>query len=368
MAICSICAAWPGHFMKLDINAFNRFYMSVDFQDIGSNQRMTMTIQQENHSMDIRKVILPSLLFFMAISLTGLSNSTRAQSYSQLELDPKRVMWTQLSFRVKNFSADVNVQVHLESLPAAEVETALIKSPQGVPINAWIPDPNSITVHYMVDSIFKAPVKTMNQVWFNPKNATALGRTRLRRGDADFKKIYRFTNQGVFRHQQEPQDRQEILEQPEKWTGVKDTFYTYDLDQLECPNVTERLVLIYIASASAAEISKSMQPLSFCVFGRRQLFHVRLKPEEFHTLKVDFMEKKQQGDIRRRGDIQALKIVLEVQPLVSELKKVEDFSFLGFQEDIAIFIDPQSTIPIQMSGRIPMVGKKIIKLSEVQLK
>lgn len=308
------------------------------------------------------------VVFFVAVSLTGFPHSIQAQSYSKIELDPKHISWKQLTYRIKKFSGEVNVQVHLESLPAAEVEKTLIKSPQGVPINAWSPDPNRITVHYRVDSIFKAPVKTVNQVWFNPKDATALARTRLRRGDDDFEKIYRFTHQGVFRHQREPLDRQEILEPPEKWSHVKDSFYAYDSHQLGCPNVTERLVLIYIASLSAAEISKSMQSLSFCVFGRRQLFHVRLEPQGFHTLKVDFMEKKQQGSMRRQGAIQALKVVLEVQPLASELKKVEDFSFLGFQDDIAIFIDPRSSIPIQMSGRIPMVGSKTIKLSEVQLR
>jgi len=323
-------------------------------------------LQQENHSMGSRKQLLLSVLIYMAMSLTGLSNSSRAQSYSQIELDSNRVAWTQLSYRIKSFSAEVNVQVQLESLPAAEVEAALIKSPQGLPIKALSPAPNKITVHYMVDSIFKPPVTTINQVWFNPKDATALGRIRLRRGNEDFKKVYRFTDQGVFRHQREPKDQQEALKQPDKWTHTKESFYAYNLDQPVCPNISERLVLIYIISA--AELSKSRQPLSFCVFGRRQLFHVRLKPEGFHSLKFDFIEKKQHGDIRRRGEVEVLKIALEAQPLSSDLKKVEDFSFLGFQEDITIFIDPLSNLPIQLSGKIPMVGKVTIKLHEVQLR
>jgi hypothetical protein len=302
----------------------------------------------------------------MVIQLAGLSNSTRAQSYSKIKLDLKRVPWIQLWYRIKNFSVEVNAQVQLESLPAAEVEAALIKSPRGVPIEAWRPESNRITVNYIVDSIFLPPVKTINQVWFNPEDATALGRIRLRRGNADFKKIYRFTEQGVFRHRREPKDQQETSKEPENWTDVKDTFYAYDLDQLGCHNVTERTVMIYIASA--AELSKSMQPLSFCVFGRRQLFHVRLKPEGFHSLKVDFIEKKQQSEMRRQGEIEALKIALEVQPLPSDLDKVEDFSFLGFQENIAIFIDPVSGLPIQISGIISKVGKATIKLSEVRLR
>ena len=318
--------------------------------------------------MGIRKYLLLFVLFSMLIPLTGVSNSTRAQSYTHIKLDPDRVPWTQLSYKIKNFTAEVNVQVQMESLPTAEVEAALIKSPQGTPINVCSPETNRITVHYMVDTIFMPPVNTINQVWFNPEDTAALGRIRLRRGKDDFKNVYRFTEQGVFRHQRKPQDKQESLKQPEKWTDVKDTFYAYNLDQLGCPNVTERLILIYIASASAAEISKNMQPLSFCVFGRRQLFHVQLKPEGFHPLKIDFIEKNKQGDIRRRDDVQAIKIALDIQPLASDLKSVEDFTFLGFQEDIAIFIDPVSGLPIQSSGKISMVGNLTIKLHEVRLR
>jgi hypothetical protein len=315
--------------------------------------------------MGFRNNLLLFILFSMVIPLTGFSNSTQAQSYSQVKLDPKQVPWTQLSYRIKNFSAEVNVKIQLESLPTAEVEAALISSPQGVPIKAWSPESNRITVHYMVDSIFTSPAKTINQVWFNPEDATALGRIRLRRGNDDFKKIYRFTDQGVYRHRRKPHDQKEILKQPEKWTDIKETFYTYNLDQLGCPNVTERLILIYIASA--AEISKSMQPLSFCVFGKRQLFHVRFKPQGFHSLKVDFIEKNQQNEIRRQGEVEAIKIALEAQPLASDLEKAENFSFFGFQEDIAIFIDPVSNLPIQLSGKIPKVGNVTIKLHEVRI-
>ncbi len=81
--------------------------------------------------MKIRKKLLLFALSFMVIPLTGFSNSTRAQSYSQIKLDPKRVPWTQLSYRIKNFSAEVDAQVQLESLPAAEVEAALDKEPSG---------------------------------------------------------------------------------------------------------------------------------------------------------------------------------------------------------------------------------------------
>jgi hypothetical protein len=209
-------------------------------------------------------------------------------------------------------------------------------------------------------------VTSTSQVWFNPQDATALGRERRRVGKKDFQKTYRFTDRGVFRHRREPKDRQETLKHPENWTDVRDTFYRHNLDQMGCPHVTERSVLIYIVSA--ADISENMQPLSVCVFGRRKLFRIQLKPSGMHSLKIDYIEKKDQGEVRRHGKVDALKITLDVQPLTSDLDEDEDFSFLGFEKEIAIFIDPVTRIPLQISGKIPRAGNETVKLHQVHLK
>ena len=85
-------------------------------------------------------------------------------------------------------------------------------------------------------------------------------------------------------------------------------------------------------------------------------------------LKVDYIEKKLYGQTRRRGTVEVLKIALETQPLASHLEEEEDFSFLGFQKNITIFIDPASGVPVQLSGEIPKAGQLTVKLREVQLR
>jgi hypothetical protein len=305
------------------------------------------------------KFLLSAIVLILSL---GLFKVLRAEPSSPIQLDPERVSWIQLLYKIKSFSADVVTHIQLESLPAAAVEAALIQSSQGTPIEVIPPESKRITVNYDVDYILKPPVQTINQVWFNPKDAAALGRLRLRRGNNDFKNVYRFTEQGVFRHHLEPKSQQEAPEQPEQWSDVKDSFYSYDLDQLGCRNATERLVLIYIASASA--LSDSMEPQSFCAFGRRQLFNVRLIPQGLHTLEVDYIEKTPQGEARRLKEVEALKIAIEPRPLPSDLDEVEEFSFLGFQEDIAIYVDSVSGLPLQISGKIAVVGQATIKLHE----
>jgi hypothetical protein len=312
----------------------------------------------------IKVLAAVSILFgFLAGFDTDLS---RAQPFAQLELDAARIPWSELSFSAKRLAVSVTVDIQLTALPAAEAETALIASPKGVPIQPSTPDVYQIAVNMGIDPIFRSPVKMMNQVWFNPRDAAALGWVRLDRGEDDQKKIYRFAKEGVFRHRIEPGDRQEAKEAPEKWTDVKDSFYPFDPDLLGCPSVSENLALIYIISAAVDSLSR--QPLSVCVFGKRQLHNVRLRSGGIQPLTVDFIEKTARGEVRRQGKVEALKIIIEAMPMASNREEVEEFSFLGFHEDIAIFIDPVSGLPVQAGGVLPTVGQVDLKLREARLK
>lgn len=316
--------------------------------------------------MSVRKKLLFLGYILIAIQLANVFDSARAQSYSQIKLDADRIPWVHLTYGIRNFSVEVNLKVQLESLPAAEVEAVLIESPQGVPLGPSGPESYKLTVKRDVDIIFKPPVETMNQVWFSPQDATALGRLRLRRGQDDFKKLYRFTKQGVFRHRREPKDPQEILQEPEKWTDVRDTFYAYDLTKPGCPNVSDRLLLIYIASA--ADIQENDRPISMCVFGKRKLFHVQLKPSGIQSIKADFIEMKQGKETRRQEKIRGLKIELEVSSLRSDQSREENFSLLGLHKNIAFHIDPETKLMLQISGESSSGRKGILKLKEVYYK
>jgi hypothetical protein len=311
------------------------------------------------------KVLAGVSILFSLLAGFG-AGSSRAQSFTNLELDGGRVSWSKLSFSAKSFVVSVTVEMQLKALPAAEVEAALITSPRGTAIQPSNPDAWHSAVNMIIDPIFRSPVKLMNEVWFNPENSAALGWLRLDRGEDDQKKIYRFTREGVFRHRIEPGDRQEAKQAPEKWTDVKDTFYPYDLNRLGCPSVSENLALIYIISAAVDSLSR--QPLSVCVFGKRQLHNVRLRSGGIQPLKVDFIEKKAQGDVHRQGKVEALKIMIKATPMAMDQEEVEEFSFLGFHKDIAIFVDPVSRLPIQASGFLPTVGQVDLKLSEARFK
>ncbi len=281
-------------------------------------------------------------------------------------LDANQVPWTGLSYRAERLWVDVTTEVHLTSSSEAEVKTALVASRQGSAIQIPASGAYQLVNRTIIDSTFKSPVEIVNQTWFDPKDATVFGRNRLRRGDDDFYKAYRFAHEGVFRHRREPKDKQETRQAPEKWTDVRDTFYSHDLARLGCPNVSERLTLLYIVSA--IDWAASDKPHLFCIFGKRQLFRVQLKSAGEQAVATDYTVDRQGSQHHRQEEMSAHKIELEALPLESDLEDTENFSFLGLHKNIIIFLDPASNLPVQIGGEIRKSGKATLKLHSAQLK
>ena len=311
-----------------------------------------------------KSILFGCLLLVINFGLTD--NPVWSQSSALNACDAGQVRWSGLAFSAKNILAAVKVNVQLDPLTETEVRTSLLASPRGVPVQLSSSKVYRLSFSKSVDSIFRPDVKTLNQVWLDPKQGAVLGRIRLRRGKDDFQKKYRFTEQGVFRHRREPKNKKEATLSPEQWTDTKDTFYPYDPDHLGCAYITERSVLIYLVSA--ASLAPNAEPQSLCVFGLRRLHRVSLRAQGIHSLKVNYIEKDQQTETRQKGTIEALKIAIETRPMESNLNDSEDFSILGLHKDIVIFIDARSHLPLQISGHIPGVGQADLKLDEVRIR
>jgi hypothetical protein len=268
-------------------------------------------------------------------------------------------------FGAKSVWVDVVVDVRLEPQPKAAMQAELPVNREGDAIPVPDAGGHRISIDITTDAAFKPPVNKQNRVWFIPRDGTALGRFRLRRGKDDFKKIYRFTRQGVFRHRQEPASKHEASLEPEQWTDIRDSFFSHAPAQLGCANVTDRLLLIYIAAA--AGMPENKEPLSVCAFGKRKLFRVKLQPAGLESIDVDFTETKNQGEIRRQGKLNAVRIDFETSQLPSDSGIDENFSFLGMHKNISIFIEPETNLPIQIRGDIPSAGRAVLSLQSARI-
>lgn len=289
-----------------------------------------------------------------------------AQSFSRLNLQPNRVLWSDLSFRAKKTVVDVAIDIRLAPFPTAEFECIWRTSPQTIQLPSMGQQVYNLEVNRVIDYIFSRTVRLWNQVLFDPDQASSLYRVRLRRGKDDIKRTYWFGGEGVHRLRRMPRTKGEASLDPAEWSDVKTSFYPYDLTRQECLQIVDPMLLIYLVSA--APIDKEGEVLSLCVFGKQQLHQVRLRYQGLENLEVDYFVKSGEGEVRKKGKVDGLRVTLESEPMVSDKKNAENFSFLGMHEDIAIHIDPELRIPLQVSGKIPTFGGGTLKLSEVKMK
>lgn len=302
-----------------------------------------------------------TLLSFLLLIYPGW-----AQSFTDLHLDPKQVLWTDLSYQAKSFIVNVTSDIQLAPFSIEEFESLWLSNPKSIALPTASREVYRIKVNTIIDHIFSPPVKLSDQVLLEPNQATALHRIKLRRGKDDIMRSYWFSREGVHRLRKKPKTKEEALLQPEQWTGVKRSFYGFDLTRLGNPQVAESTLLIYIVSAYFN--NKSNKPLSLCVFGKQQLHQVRLRVDGLLPATVDYTEKSEGTKVRKQGKIEVLRVKLEAQLVKLGQKDPENFSFLGFQKDIAIDINPELRIPVQVSGIIPGVGKVTLKLREVKIR
>ena len=289
-----------------------------------------------------------------------------AQSFSRLDLDSQRVLWSDLSFGAQGMLVDLAIDIRLASFPKAGFQAIWRTYPQSIQLPSVGQEVYSLEVSRIIDYIFSRPVRLWNQVMFDPKHASALYRVRLRRGQDDIERTYWFSGEGVHRLRRMPRTKKEASLDPAKWTDVDTSYYPYDLTRRECPQILDPELIIYLVSA--APLNQEGDVLTMCVFGKQQLHKVRLASQRLENLEVDYSLNSGEGKVHKKGKVAGLTITVESEPMISDKRNAENFSLLGMHEDIAIHIDPRLRIPLQVSGKIPTVGLVTLKLSEVKMK
>jgi len=290
----------------------------------------------------------------------------RAQCVTAHEFDANRIIWKSLTFKAKSFFGTVKNDIQLKILPTTESEQLLISSPTGQVLNAAGSDLFFISVISVIEPIVGEPEYINSQAWYDPNPVTVLQRIRLRQGKEKWRKTYRFTNNGVFRLRKKPNGTDEAKMPLGRWTNSEGSFYPYGVSNDGCLRVLEPSVLLYLVSAIDFTLGKKL--LSLCVFNKKQLHQVQIRKAGIKRLVVDYLEKLKESEVRREGEIEAVKFSFKTRSLAGKEKKPEPFSFLGLKGDFDIYLDKTAKIPVQVSGNISGLGKVKIRLHRIELK
>jgi hypothetical protein len=285
-----------------------------------------------------------------------------ALASSSLELDPARVAWSRLLLRASDARGEVSIEIRLSPVPAAELAPVLatgsgraIKPPADAQV--WL-----MTAIIEVRDYQK---NYRTDVWFVPRDASALQRRRDKVGKGANRKTFRYLLHGVQRVRLEPDGEQEADLPPEQWPVVKEHFYPYGPAKAGCSVLSDPALLLFIASADV--LTDEGERLDVCVFNKQTLYRARLSAGALRSLKVDYAEigPDFRNDINR--DITARKIRLEARPSGAGELKPDPFEFFEMPGDIDILLDEFSRIPVEVVGNVSGLGRVVFTLSEVTL-
>ncbi len=279
--------------------------------------------------------------------------------------DAGKVLWKHLAYKGKHFLGKVETDVSLVGLPADEVQCLLIPVPEGNALQISSSHVMAISVQSVVDPLIGANDFTRSRAWFMQGRATALQRIRYRKGGDIWQNIYRFTEKGVYRLRKKPGRAAEKKLAPKHWTKIKESFYPYGDKRPGGCSVLEPTVLLYLLSTVAFRIQAD--PFSLYVCDRKQLHRVKAYVSGHQRLKVNYLEKTLQNEIRKEGMIDTVKISFEAHALAPDNTEPEEFSFLGLKGDFEIYIDAATRIPVQVTGTVKGLGKVNLMLRKAKL-
>jgi hypothetical protein len=222
----------------------------------------------------------------------------------------------------------------------------------------------ALTVKTTIDPLIGTDEILKTQSWIDPPGAAALQRIRLRQGSDFWQKSYRFTRNGVYRLRKKPQNAGEKKLAADQWTKVRNHFYAYGETAKDCQQILEPASLLSIVSAD--KVIRSSFPLHLCVFNKKQVHRATATVGGRLRTHVNYLQPSEPGRPRRDADIEAIKISFQTRCLASENETPEQFSFLGLKGNFDILVDPESGLPVRVSGKAATFGEMTLRLHAVE--
>jgi len=292
------------------------------------------------------------------------SSSVNAERVPALNIDKAAVTWKHLSFKGKEYFAKLVAEIELMSPSKSELDVAFIPSPKGAPVAMTEFGALVIDTNIFVKSIF-GRIELRKKAWFNPVSVSTMQYVRERRGFKDSEKTYRFTDKGVHRVARTPIDKNEIMQPPEKWSASYEEFYPYDSEKKDCANITAPISIIYLISA--LKVSDFEKPVTICVFNKKETVYLDIQKQPSEALLVSHIEAKDDKAIHKNTSILAEVLSLEARSISSGLV-IDDFTLVGLQGDLRIYIDRESQTPVQLRGNYKNFGEIKLNLRQVVYK
>ncbi len=287
----------------------------------------------------------------------GLADNSFAEPAinSEWQLDPGRVGWTHIGLKATKFflTASTEVRVSVAETPCM----AFLSPDQGTPVLAG-PDTAVLTI----DSEGLG-IRSTATLWMDAQSGAALQYSVLDQGRRHRQRSYRYTDTGAFHWTRHP-DRGEEDAAAETWSKTESGMRDYP-PTASGERIIDPIGLLYIISAS--DMSQPGDTIELVVYARRRIARLTITADRF----VSFDDAIKGNDFARTltaGRHPKEALLFRLTPRAMSANDDMEFDFLGLSRDIEILLDPNTRLPLRISGKARIVGKLSIELQAATLK
>ena len=268
-----------------------------------------------------------------------------------LAFDIERLPFERLDFKAKKLLWTATASLAVEVVGQKSASDRLIPVTQGF-------EATSPTLRLDVGSGFLGR-NSLSEVWLAPGSAQALQRVQTETGKRRRRKIYRFSPRTVFATRITPSESQPDEQDPERWKQKSDTEYPLKIRSVVVTDPSALFLILTTAPDNWLD-----RPRVIHTFSKNELHRVQVTSGEPREIPVNYIEVRGQSETPVRGSRKARVVLLE--PLPGPDGQTGDMQLLGLEGNIQLYLDAETRIPLQISGRIPPAGSVHIKLTRFQ--
>jgi hypothetical protein len=280
---------------------------------------------------------------FVLCVLLATQAALRADELPPGALDPRQVAWKELRFAARKLGISATVDVRIEARPA---------SPAGLP-------------GVVLDSTSRLPGRTFfAHERLDGADARARQIVDTEAGAKNHRKTYTLTARGFLFDLLEPASRAERALPPEGWTRQTRTFTVYPKALPDGAAITGPAGLLY--AASAAGLVAPGDSLTAYVLVQTQVERVTLRVEGIEQVPLNFEEDSGGAINTVREQLSAVRMVARSQSL--DPASASAFRIFGLEGDVEILWDPVRRIPVELTGKVTLLGHVEVRLTSVTLR
>ena len=277
---------------------------------------------------------------------------------SPAQLDEQSVPWTALDFAARKLGFSMRASLEIDSRSAEATASELVAAPEGKVLRPEGP----VEVIRLRSGFLgrNSDITTLVEA----RDGRALQQEQVDSGKRQRHVVSRYCEEGVYTLRRVPNEGEEKLPQ-ESWSGESSRWEAYPTWVGDDLLVTDTATLFYLAAA--APLHETGDRLQIPVFTGGNLVLLEMTVRSVDRVNADYESVSESGSSRVRGSVDALRISLDAQHLDPDSRE-EDLEIMGLVGDVEMVLERAHRLPLELSGRMPYVGKVTVRLGKAKLR